>query len=116
MLCGLYAPSSGTAFILDKDIRTQMEEIRTSLGFCPQHSIVFDELTVRQHLDLVGSIKGFCKQELEAEIVKVTKCVGFEQNDLIKKSKELSGGMKRRLSLAMALIGDSKVHLKNINS
>ncbi len=111
MLCGLYAPSSGTAFILEKNIQTQMDDIRTSLGFCPQHSIVFDELTVKQHLELVASIKGFCKKELQTEISNVSNYVGFQFNDLTKKSKELSGGMKRRLSIAMALIGDSKVNI-----
>lgn len=108
MLCGLYSPSSGTAYILDQDIRNEMDDIRTSLGFCPQHSIVFDELTVNQHLDLVASIKGFSKNDLKKEILRIASCVGLA-NDGNKKSKELSGGMKRRLSIAMALIGDAKV-------
>ena len=56
ILCGIYSPSSGTAYILGKDIRDEMQIIRSSIGFCPQHSILFDELTVRQHLDLVASV------------------------------------------------------------
>jgi ABC-type multidrug transport system ATPase subunit len=37
MLCGIYAPDSGDAFVLGKSIRNQMDQIRSSLGFCPQH-------------------------------------------------------------------------------
>ena len=109
MLCGLYSPNEGTAYILDQDIRTQIDNIRSSLGFCPQHSILFDELSVRQHLDLIASIKGFSKEETTKEIDRISMCVGLN-NDLNKLAKQLSGGMKRRLSIAMALIGDSKVN------
>ncbi len=56
ILCGMYEPSGGTAYILGQDIRTSMDSIRTSIGFCPQKSILFDELSVRQHLDLVASV------------------------------------------------------------
>lgn len=56
ILCGLYEPSAGTAYILGKDIRKNMQTIRASIGYCPQHSILFDELTVHQHLDLVASV------------------------------------------------------------
>lgn len=108
MLCGLYSPNGGTAYILDQDIRTQIDHIRSSLGFCPQHSILFDELSVRQHLDLIASIKGFSKHKIDEEINRISVCVGLH-NDLNKMAKQLSGGMKRRLSIAMALIGDSKV-------
>jgi ABC-type multidrug transport system ATPase subunit len=37
MLCGIYAPDKGNAYILGKSIKTQMNQIRSSLGFCPQH-------------------------------------------------------------------------------
>ena len=109
MLCGLYSPNEGTAYILDQDIRTQIDNIRSSLGFCHQNSILFDELSVRQHLDLIASIKGFSKEETTKEIDRISMCVGLN-NDLNKLAKQLSGGMKRRLSIAMALIGDSKVN------
>jgi ATP-binding cassette subfamily A (ABC1) protein 3 len=108
MLCGLYTPDSGTAEILDHDIRYDLEKIRSSIGFCPQININYDELTVYQHLDLICSLKGFNPSEIRREIRYIAKYVGLE-NDLNKKSKELSGGMKRRLSVAMAFIGDSKV-------
>jgi ABC-2 type transport system ATP-binding protein len=60
------------------------------------------------YLKTKKKIKGFAKKEIKNEIVRISSFVGL-QNDLNKKSMQLSGGMKRRLSVAMALIGDSKV-------
>ena len=56
MLAGIYAPNSGTAYILNNNIKTQMDKIRSSMGFCPQHDILYDELTVSEHLDLVANV------------------------------------------------------------
>ena len=47
---GLYTPSSGTAEISGFDIQTDMDQIRHSLGICPQHNVLFDRLTVSEHL------------------------------------------------------------------
>nr|QUF59432.1 ATP-binding cassette transporter Abca3-like4 [Brachionus angularis] len=108
ILCGLYSPDSGTVNIFGYDIRTDMYKIRTSIGFCPQNNILYDDLTVYEHLNLIASIKDFPRKQINIEIKKITSYVGL-QNDLNKKSSQLSGGMKRRLSVAMALIGDSKL-------
>ena len=59
MLTGIYAPSSGTATILGYNIQSQMDQIRTSMGFCPQYDILYDSLTVNEHLDLIASVKKF---------------------------------------------------------
>ena len=47
---GFIPPSSGTAYINDKDIRTDIDSVRESLGLCPQHNILFGTLTVEEHL------------------------------------------------------------------
>ena len=57
-LCsGLYTPTSGTAVINGYDIRTNMDQIRQSLGICPQHNVLFDRLTVLEHLKLFAILK-----------------------------------------------------------
>jgi ABC-type multidrug transport system ATPase subunit len=53
-------------------------------------------------------IRGYSKEEIQEEILSISTFVGLN-NDLEKKSKQLSGGMKRRLSVAMALTGGSKI-------
>jgi len=52
---GLYPPTKGTATVNDFDIRTNMRAVRKSLGLCPQHDVLFDDLTCAEH------IKFFCK-------------------------------------------------------
>ena len=52
----------------DKDIRTHMDDIRHSLGLCPQHNILFDLLTVREHLLFYGMMKGLSLRHLKNTI------------------------------------------------
>ncbi len=56
MLCGLYSPNAGTAYILDHDIRTNLDKIRSSIGFCPQQNILYDDLTIYEHLYLIATV------------------------------------------------------------
>ena len=57
-LCtGLYTPTSGTAVINGYDIRSNMDQIRHSLGICPQHNVLFDRLTVLEHLKFFARLK-----------------------------------------------------------
>ncbi len=62
MLTGLYQPTSGTAFIKGKDIRTDMDSVRSSLGMCPQHNVLFNELTVKEHIIFFSKLKGMQKR------------------------------------------------------
>ena len=54
---GLYTPTAGTAAINGFDIRNNMDQIRQNLGICPQHNVLFDRLTVQEHLTLFGRLK-----------------------------------------------------------
>jgi len=47
---GFFPPTSGTAFVNGFDIRHDIEKVRTSLGLCPQHNVLFDDLTAEEHL------------------------------------------------------------------
>ena len=57
MYVGLYTPTAGTAVINGFDIRNNMDQIRQNLGICPQHNVLFDRLTVLEHLTLFGRLK-----------------------------------------------------------
>ena len=54
---GLYTPTSGEAVINGFNILTDMDQIRKSLGICPQHNILFDRLTVSEHLSFFTRLK-----------------------------------------------------------
>jgi ATP-binding cassette subfamily A (ABC1) protein 3 len=56
-ILGIYPPTSGTATILGRDIVRDMDEIRTSIGFCPQHDILYGQLNVKEHLEIIASVR-----------------------------------------------------------
>lgn len=127
VLCQLYKKSKGSVFVNNLNLDDFGTEIRASLGFCPQFSIVWDELTTSEHLLFYSRIKG---TRLFSEDIKdkddLLERIGFlsdskkEHNKEIpiwkkifyfffpneRKTKELSGGMKRRCSIAIALVGN----------
>lgn len=110
MLTGIFAPTSGTAIINGYDITTDLDAVRGSLGLCPQHNVLFDELTVSEHVEFFARLKGVPGTAVKTEIKHYVKILELEDK-LNKQSHTLSGGMKRKLSVGIALCGGSKVVL-----
>ncbi|KAG3104403.1 ATP-binding cassette sub-family A member 3 [Phytophthora cactorum] len=109
MLTGMTRPSSGNAWVRGHSVVTDMRKIRRSLGYCPQHSVLYPDLTVKEHLTFYGRLKGFTNaSELAAEVIKKINEVGLADKTNVR-SHALSGGMQRKLSLAIAFLGDSTV-------
>eukprot|EP00980_Cylindrotheca_fusiformis_P009501 scaffold2077_cov119-Cylindrotheca_fusiformis.AAC.4 len=114
MLTGMLAPTSGYATVRGKDIRSEMNDVREEIGICLQHDCLFPQLTVTEHLDFFARVKGLfskmtyreAKEKIETNIRDVA--LWEKRNTL---SKNLSGGMKRKLSVAIAFCGDSKTVL-----
>ncbi|MEQ2211244.1 hypothetical protein XENOCAPTIV_014515 [Xenoophorus captivus] len=108
ILTGLFPPTSGTALIHGYDIRTDIDNIRKYLGMCPQHNVLFNELTVEEHIYFYARLKGCSRSEVKSEIDQMIKDVGLphKRKDL---AKNLSGGMQRKLSVAIAFVGGSKI-------
>ncbi|MED6260960.1 hypothetical protein ATANTOWER_031975, partial [Ataeniobius toweri] len=108
VLTGLFPPTSGTVYIKGMDIRYDMDIIRKTLGVCPQHNVLFDMLTVEEHVWFYGCLKGLSEEKVMAEISVLLEDVGLlhKRHD---QTKNLSGGMQRKLSVAIAFVGGSKV-------
>ncbi|CAG8568180.1 5409_t:CDS:10 [Diversispora eburnea] len=108
ILTGLYKPSSGSASINKYNIRTQMNEVYRSIGVCPQHDILWDDLTVVEHLLFYARLKGIPASDEKLAVQVALQQVRLEpfKNRL---TKGLSGGEKRRLSIAISLIGNPVV-------
>ncbi|KAK7098525.1 hypothetical protein V1264_002798 [Littorina saxatilis] len=108
MLTGFLPPTAGTAYVHGMDIRTDMAAIRQSLGLCPQHDVLFGSLTVQTNLSFFARLKGCPGSMVKAEVDTVLEEVGLavKRSDL---AAALSGGQKRKLSVAIALVHGSKV-------
>ncbi|XP_036138839.1 ABC transporter A family member 1 [Monomorium pharaonis] len=110
ILTGLTAPTSGTALIFGYDVRdsNDMRAIRSMTGLCPQHDILFDLLTPREHLEFFAAVRGIPRSMVQHEVKKTLKDI-----DLVEKAdtfaRYLSGGQKRKLSVGIAIIGDPKI-------
>ncbi|XP_075582540.1 phospholipid-transporting ATPase ABCA1 isoform X5 [Pelecanus crispus] len=108
ILTGLFPPTSGTAFILGKDIRSHLSTIRQNLGVCPQHNVLFDLLTVEEHIWFYARLKGLPEKKVKEEMEQMAMDVGLPHK-LKARTSKLSGGMQRKLSVALAFVGGSKV-------
>ncbi|KAI2648890.1 Retinal-specific phospholipid-transporting ATPase ABCA4 [Labeo rohita] len=108
ILTGMFPPTSGTARIYGKDIRTDMDAIRKSLGMCPQHNIIFHHMTVAEHILFYSLLKGRPLPEAQLEVENMLEDLGLphKRNE---EAQNLSDGMQRKLSVAMAFVGGAKV-------
>lgn len=73
MLTGLSPPSSGTIIINGRDMCTHLPAVRLEIGVCPQHDVLFDMLTVQEHLLLYGSVKAshWTKKQLNQQVFRL---------------------------------------------
>lgn len=108
MLTGLINKTRGDAKVYDLDMFEQRDEVREFMGVCPQHDILFDLLTPREHLDIFFDFKGGDPNRKQEEIDAFIEDVGLDI-DQNKVACTLSGGNKRKLSVTIALIGGSKL-------
>lgn len=109
MLTAEFPPSSGDATIAGFSVSHQPEAIRRRVGYCPQFDAHFENLTGREHVELYASIKGVPNNMIKAAAAAKLAAVGLSAADADRLSAQYSGGMKRRLSLACALIGQPQI-------
>ncbi|XP_047569280.1 phospholipid-transporting ATPase ABCA3-like [Lutra lutra] len=108
LLIGCYPPTRGKVYIHGFDISKNIIEIRKNLGFCPQHDMLFNDLTLSEHLFFYSVVKRIYQNMYCMEIDHMLSTFNLlEKRDTF--SKSLSGGMKRKLAIIIALIGGSQV-------
>lgn len=109
-LTGVIPASGGDALIYGESIKAPggLDRIRSIMGVCPQFDVLWGELTGKEHLEVFGHVKGLpasnVRDEAAALLEKVKLTPAASQM-----SGSYSGGMKRRLSVAISLLGDPKI-------
>merc|ERR1711871_58599 len=105
---GKHAPTSGDCIISGNSCIKDLETVRQLFGITPQHDILWEFVTPREHLRAFAHIRGVPEAEVETTVEQL-----LARLDLLPKAEEmsstLSGGQKRRLSIAMGVIGNPKV-------
>lgn len=108
MLCTLLHPTEGRITCNDKDIFQMDGDYRKILGYLPQDFGYYPEFTVQDYLLYVASIKGIRPVVAKKRVKELIAAVGL-QKAVHKKMKKLSGGMKRRVGIAQAMLNDPKI-------
>ncbi len=108
MLCGLTKPTEGDAFLMGKSIITESAEVKRMIGVSPQETAVAPNLTVEENLSFMCGVYGFQK---DVKREKISRLINeFHLQEMVKrKAGKLSGGWQRRLSIAMALVGEPTI-------
>lgn len=105
IITGLIPKTSGHVYVENDD---NVEFYRSKIGYCPQHNISLPYLTCQEHLEFFGQLRGLSQSNAQDEATSILKKVNLSSkaNEVAKK---LSGGMLRKLCLANAIIGDTKL-------
>lgn len=108
MLTFLSKPTSGEAFVSGHSTVNESAQVKRIVGISPQDTAVAGNLTVRENLRLIAGIYGFSRERTAQHIDDMTRLFRLEEV-LDSRAKTLSGGWKRKLSIAMALISEPEV-------
>jgi ATP-binding cassette subfamily A (ABC1) protein 2 len=110
ILTGMISPDSGSVgdvTIYGEHLGNQSGRARKSLGVCPQHDVLFEKLSIKEHIMFFAQLKGKSYEEAKSESEHLIDLFHLEHRRAHLGS-ELSGGQKRKLSVAIAVCGGSK--------
>ena len=108
ILCGLLKPTCGTAKIYDFDVEQETQKVKELIGVCPQETAIYPYLSGAENLELFGNLHCMNKKLLKERSKFLLTTLGLKE-EAKRVTAKYSGGMKRRLSLALALIHDPQV-------
>jgi ABC-type multidrug transport system ATPase subunit len=109
MMSGGLVPSAGTCHVAGYSVTTDVKKVNQVLGFCPQFDVVWDDMTVYQHLAFYSRLKGVPAAKLSVAVQQAAEKVQLDGDALHQTASTLSGGMRRRLSLGISLLADPPV-------
>jgi len=106
MLCGILAPSGGSATVLGKDVVRKPDEVKKEIGYLSQRFSLYGDLSIDENIEFFAEINGvFDFQERREELLEFTRLTPFRG----RLAERLSGGMKQKLALACTLVHTPKL-------
>ena len=108
MLTCLSRPTAGDAYVGGHSIVREFDQVKQLIGVSPQETAVAPNLTARENLELICGIYGFTKAKTAGKIDELSRLFSLDAV-LQRKAGKLSGGWQRRISIAMALIGEPQI-------
>lgn len=108
MICGLLKPDAGKIFLDGEEVLNSSRETMRKVGLCPQDLVLWEYLTCMEQLVFVAEMNGFKASEAKRNALHLLKSLGLEEKQN-KTSGTLSGGLKRRLNIALALVNDPEI-------
>lgn len=106
ILSGIIDATEGEILINGNNLKTHGNSIRSKMGICLQHNLLFPYLTTSQHLELFAMLRGKSYKDAKKDASNLLKKLNIDENKMI---NMLSGGMKRKLCLGIAIIGDTDI-------
>lgn len=110
MLCGLQNKTAGEIIVSGKKV-DRLSDVTQTIGVCTQFDILWDDLTIREHLSFYSRIKGVPENKINAITSSTAEALDLDGDEFWLCPTQLSGGNKRRLSLAISILGHPKIVL-----
>lgn len=108
VLCGLLKPTSGSVSVGGYDVTKESFKIKELIGVCPQDTAVYSYLTGRENVELFGNLHTMPKDKIKKNSEELLNKLGLLE-DANRRAGKYSGGIRRRLNIAMALVQDPKI-------
>ena len=108
MVTGIFEPTKGNAYVGGYSIKNNIEKVHLEMGVCPQFDILWPQLTVEEHLYFYTRLRGTSSNKEDETVERAleeVKLLPFRKF----KSTQLSGGMKRRLSIGISMVGNPRI-------
>ncbi|SKB49308.1 ABC transporter ATP-binding protein [Dyadobacter psychrophilus] len=108
MLCGLSAPTSGSATIAGYDVYSETEKIKRNIGYMSQKFSLYENLTVLENVEFFGGIYGLTDQEIKEKTEELASKLGLK-SEMKKLVGSLPLGWKQKLSFSVAVLHEPKI-------
>ena len=108
MMTGALRPDAGRVFLGASEVRNGSRAVKRQIGLCPQETVLWERLTCVENLALIGSMYEVDRGTLRTRSAELLELLGLNEKARTR-AKHLSGGMKKRLNLAMALVHDPEI-------